>query len=334
MKFYCLGVLCLHIMAREQYCIYRSVACWLHKADRKDYTIPRRDNKNMFNTSWFFQLRKEHCPDTIDQPFGSEIFAMMAASTFGLAFGGPDRMFINHGQQQSTNLTDKAMPTAPAGGGLEVKGWLFYDPIAETFRQSPADQEGDDEDIAARTLVDACESAMEDDSTTTCGCDEEDEEEYEEEHDEHEDCGDLNLLKSSFSFVVSTEPFTPSPSVSPFSDAHGDSDTNTSTTTKTSSDDEYLPKIQAGQTSSVSDSDDASKSTLPPSNTKINDRQTSSLTFFPPLRGSRLGSHRGSVMEAGVVLDTRTFGGIGVVQNGRKVDVRKSVGGVHLKASG
>lgn len=206
--------------------------------------------------------------------------------------------------QRKTIDSTAAAPIAQEGG---VKGWLLYDPQTGGFRQSSIDQETE----AAQTLVDACEQAFDASPVTTCGCEQEEE--------------DSHLLRRSFAFVVNDEYDLSSPSVSPFSDAHGESDTTTSTaTTCDGLDDETQEQAASEQTpSAVNGNSPETPSPSPRDNTIY--RGISSLTFFPPLRETRLSSHRGSVMEAGVVLDTTIFGGIGIVQSGRKVDVKKSV---------
>jgi hypothetical protein len=252
----------------------------------------------MFNTSIFSQHpRKEHRQEKIDPPFGTEIFAMMAASTFGIAYGGPNRMFIEQEKPNTSTNTIEATP-APALLGIEgVKGWFLYDPKTEDFRPSSEDEEKEEEQVAAQTLVDLCEEALA--PPMTHG-------------------GDVGLMRSSFSFVVRKESVGVSPCASPLN--NGEHGTANLTSTKTGDGHWY----QSRREMSVASLDVVNGGLSP-----LNDNcKTARMMPLPPLRETRLGSHRGSVMEAGVVLDTRVFGGIGVVQKGRHVGVSRSEGGV------
>ncbi|CZT24678.1 uncharacterized protein RCC_10405 [Ramularia collo-cygni] len=257
----------------------------------------------MSNTAMSFQSRTEQQHELTDTPFRSEISTTMAASTFGLAFGSPKGMPIDQ-RKASTSTADCIPPsTHTTSGGIH--GWFLYNPKTENFHQSAMDEEKEEEQVAAQTLVDVCEEALDDASEMTCGCEEEEEEEEE----------GPGLLRNSFSFVATTDLLEHSPAVSPFSDVYGASDSPASSTiSHTGSDVEALKR----SLSLVCGSTGTSLSPFP-----LNDRGTSGLTFFPLLCESHLSSHRGSVMEAGVALDSRVFGGIGTVQKGRKANVRK-----------
>lgn len=207
-------------------------------------------------------------------------------------------------EPRMTTATTNTEAKPQTDSGYEVKGWYLYDPATEDFRQSSVDEEEEDEQNAAQTLVDACEQALDTSApATTCG---------------HEEMKQSTLMRSSFSFVVSKESAAASsPSSSPLSGSY-EKLSPSGTRTK----DRRLRDSQ--HPSSISNSGaGTSESTACSPNNK---RGPPSLAFSPPLRETRLSSHRGSVMEAGVVLDTRVFGGIGIVQEGRKVGVRRSAG--------
>lgn len=249
---------------------------------------------------------------------------MMAASTVGLAFGGPGRMLFEQPKAQipSTKSVNTPPPVIAEG---RVKGWFLYDPDTEDFRQSSVDERKEEEQIAAQTLVDVCEQALDDvESATAC--------DYEREPAS-------GLLRTSFSFVVSKESFEPSPSASPFSGGRGKEGLIAPITIISDCygghSQQELGRVSSSNIDVNLESSVASASTSSSSSTIINiiEHDTPSLKVLPPLRETRLGSHRGSVMESGIVLDPRIFGGIGVVQDGRKVGVRRSEGSLRLKAA-
>lgn len=236
---------------------------------------------------------------------------MMAHSTFGLAYGGPNRT-IEQKQNQSTDTANTEITATSISAAEEVQGWYHYDPSTEGFHQSSVDEEQEEEQIAAQTLVDVCEQALD---ATTCGCEQ-----------AQEDDDDTSLMRSSFSFGFRKEVVEDSPSASPRSEVYG---TSNLAITSTAADDGCGDAQQKGlgSESFVADNGFTGISqACSPSSTNNNEKNIgiTSLTLFPQLRGSRLGSHRGSVMEAGIVLDTRSFGGIGIVQEGRKVGVQRS----------
>lgn len=238
---------------------------------------------------------------------------MMAHSTFGLAYGGPNRI-IEQQQNQSTDIANTEIAATSASAAEEVQGWYHYDPNTEDFHQSSVDEEQEEEQIAAQALVNVCEQALD---ATTCGCEQ-----------VQDDDDDTSLMRSSFSFGFRKEMVEDSPSASPRSEVYGQSNL---AITSTAADDDCGDEQQKGlgSESLVADSGSTGVSQACSSSSSNNNEKIlgiSSLILFPHLRESRLGSHRGSVMEAGIVLDTRVFGGIGIVQEGRKVGVRRSQG--------
>lgn len=244
----------------------------------------------------------------------------MAASTSALAFGGPDRLSFEPPKVRTVS-TQTETTAPPADDRSGVRGWLHYDPQTENFRQSSVDERRKEEDNAAQNLVKVCEHALDAASAGPCG--------YQQQQES-------SLLRSSFSFVVRKASVTSSPSASPFSGGHGKVDISpplsvTNECHGSGSQQEtskHPPVIINGS----SDSSQTSSSTLPSLNNIDISREAPRMMFLPPPHETRLGSHRGSVMEAGVILDDRVFGGIEIVQDGRKVGVRRSQGGLRLKA--
>lgn len=335
MEFFCLGCFFKQTAARVKEFLKRSIRLLVvqYRKSRRFTTSQRSrqiavkhqsDIETMFNTLVFLQSRQEQNPELAVEPFGSEIFQMMAASTAGLAFGGPDRMLIK--QPKSRIALKKTGDTSPpVSEEAGVRAWLMYDPQTEDFRQLSVDERKEEEQIAAQTLVEACEEALDAASTTAIS---------------EEQGQEAGLLRSSFSFAVSKESCASSPSASPFSgrrkianpippvtimsDGYGGgsrSDGRKKSSTIVNGSGDFSPTTSSSSSSS---------STLNDCN--YDNHVTPSLKDFPSIRETRLGSHRGSVMEAGVVLDSRIFGGIGIVQDGRKVGVRRSEGVLRLQA--